>query len=403
MRNFLFSKLPKFPRGVWTLSLTSLFTDIAGEMVYPLLPLFLTQVLGAGALSLGLIEGVAECTASLFKFLSGWWADRIQRNKIFVLIGYIVANGMKPVIGLATAWPQVLVIRFIDRVGKGVRTAPRDAWLSRLTPEREYSRVYGFHRGMDHLGAVLGPLIAGLFLFLWTGNYRALFLITLIPGFLAVLMIAITKDEALEVTTTSEKQKRLNPLDSWHKIPSELKKYFGILFLFSLGNSSDTFLILRLKESGVRDALIPILWGVLHIVKMLSSFASSRFVSRFSIKTSLLSGWALYAVTYLSFAFISNSALTVAVFCLYGLFFGLTEAPEKTMVALLSSRETKGSAFGLYAMILGLAALPASLFFGLLWNGLGMQTAFCFGAGLAGLATLLLLPLNLPRANLTDQ
>lgn len=396
MANSLFSKFPKLPKGVWTLGFTSLFTDIAGEIVYPLLPLFLANVLGAGALSLGLIEGVAESTASLFKFLSGWWSDRVQRNKVFVLIGYGVANLMKPVIGLATAWPQVLVIRFIDRVGKGIRTAPRDAWLSNLSTPETYPKVYGFHRGMDHLGAVLGPLLAGLFLFFHPGNYRTLFLLTLIPGVLSIAMVLLTHEERKKPQPKSE-NKPLDPIHSWKSLSPTLKEYFVILFLFALGNSADAFLILRLKEGHVLEASIPIWWAVLHIIKMGSSFLSSAFVDKYGIKSSLLTGWVLYTVTYLSFAIITNSTLLVAVFCIYGLFFGLTEAPEKVLVASLSSKETRGTAFGMYAMVLGLAALPASVIFGVLWKYQGMQTAFYFGAVLAFVSSLLLMRLPIPR------
>ncbi len=376
------------------LSFGSLFTDIAGESAYSVLPLFLTQVLGAGALSLGLIEGIAESTASVLKFFSGYWADRLGKSKPIVLLGYTTSGLAKPVLALAGSWPVVLAIRFVDRVGKGIRGAPRDAWIAKTAGDRSPSYLFGFQRAMDNLGAVIGPLLATLYLAYAPGQYRSLFSLTVIPGILAVIFIAFAKEKDLIPVAKSAVPPKLL---SWSEMPAPLKKYFAVLFLFTLGNSTDAFLLLRLKDVGVPIAFVPACWALLHVVKVVTSLASGWLSEKLGVKPLIVIGWAIFAACYLTMGFSDDRTVVLTAFFVYGIYFGFTEAPERTFISFLSPRQVWGRAYGLYAMTMGLGALPASLLFGLLWQSWGPEVAFATGATLAGLASLGLMKLVLPK------
>jgi MFS family permease len=385
-------------RSIWMLGWVSFFTDMASEMIYPLLPLFLTHVLRAGAMSLGIIEGAAEAANSALKVLSGWLADRWRSPKTLVLAGYGIASAARPLIGIATAWPQVLAIRFSDRLGKGIRGAPRDAMLADMARADARGRVFSFHRAMDHAGAVTGPLIASAFLYFRPADYRTLFLLTIVPGIVVILFILRLPDrahpvEARTAQNTAELRSRQNP-GELRRTPWNLGRRFSaamaVILLFSLGNASDAFLLLRLSDLGTPSFWIPLLWSALHVVKVGSSLVGGALSDKFGRRTLIALGWLWYAAIYAGFGFFDTRAAIVALFLAYGLYFGFTEGNEKAWVADMAPADARGTAFGIYNAVLGLGTLAASLLFGWIWTHVSPHAAFLTGAGLALLASVLL-------------
>lgn len=368
-------------------------------MIYPLLPLFLTRVLGAGAMSLGVIEGVADAANSILKVISGRVSDATGRPKRLVLAGYGVSSSVRPFIALATSWGHVLGLRFADRLGKGIRGAPRDAMLAEFAPADQRGRVYGFHRAMDHAGAVLGPLLASVFLYFYPGEFRTLFALTIIPGVIVVAIILVLPEAAPPVVRSSGKGESkavglLSPLSD-----PVLRRALIVIGLFGLGNASDAFLLLRLSDVGISAFWIPLLWSALHVVKVAASLVGGHLSDRFGRRALIGSGWLFYAAVYAAFAIIDTAAPLVAVFLSYGIHFGLTEGVEKAWVADLSPSGQRGTAFGYYNAVLGISALLASVFFGLIWTAIAPQAAFLAGALLAVAATLLLYFLFSDEAN----
>lgn len=374
------------PATVVALGVVSLLTDLSSEMIYPLLPVFLTTVLGAGPQALGLIEGVAESTASLLKVVSGRWSDRARRRKPLVVAGYSLAGAMRPLIGLAATWPAVLLLRFADRVGKGLRTSPRDALIADATPPAQRGEAFGLQRSLDHAGAVAGPLVAAALLTFVGLSLRAVFLLAVVP---AVAVVVVLVGWVREVPRdTVEAHGRI--IGAWHELGRPLHRVLAALLLFTLGNSTDAFLLLRLSSVGVSAAGVALLWSAFHIVKMLSAYAAGRVSDRLGRRPLVTAGWALYAVIYFAFAVADSQGAVIATFLTYGLYYGLTEPVERAWVADLAPPHLRGTAFGLYHGVIGLAALPASLLFGLLWQRFGAPAAFLTGAGLALAATVLL-------------
>lgn len=373
--------------NVLILGLVSFLTDVSSEMIYPLLPLFLTAVLGAGPALLGAIEGVAESTAALLKLVSGIWSDRVRRRKPLVLAGYGISALARPLVALATGPLAVLVIRFADRIGKGIRTSPRDALIADSVDPDLRGRAFGFHRAMDHAGALVGPLVAAALLATWVDDLRIVFALAAIPGALAVLLIALKVREAaareLAPSAAAGGFTTLLPR-------GKLRRYLLILFLFTLGNSTDAFLLLRAGELGVRAAHIPLLWAFFHVVKMASVFPFGALSDRLGRRGMILAGWGVYALAYLGFARAQNEWQIWALFAFYGLFYGLTEGTEKALLVDLADPAERGAAFGWYNFAIGIGALPASLIFGVIWQWAGAPAAFGFGAGLAALAAVLL-------------
>jgi MFS family permease len=375
------------PRTVIALGVASFLTDLSSEMIYPLLPTFRVTVLGAGAFSLGVIEGIAESTASLLKVFSGLLSDRVRRRKPLVLAGYGLSGAARPLIGLAAAWPFVLAMRFSDRVGKGVRTSPRDALIADLTDPADRGRAYGFHRAMDHAGAVTGPLAAAGLMALAGVSLRHIFLLAAVPSavVMAVLVKGVREQPAPATAPTAPAFRGL-----WRLLGPDYRRLLLAVLVFTLGNSTDAFLLLRLAEAGVGATLIAVLWSVHHLVKMGATYQGGRLADRIGSRAMIVAGWAFYAGTYLAFALVHSRGALVAVFIAYGLYFGLTEPAERRWVSNLVPAELRGTAFGYYHGAVGLGALPASLLFGIVWQAAGAAAAFALGAALAVTAAVLI-------------
>jgi MFS family permease len=355
----------------------SLFTDAATEMVIPLLPLFLTTVLHAGPLALGAIEGVADGTASLVKLFSGRLSDRMKKRHPLVLAGYTLSSVARPFLALAATPLHVFSIRVVDRIGKGIRSSPRDALLAAAVPAEARGRAFGFHRAMDHAGAVVGPLVAFAFLVYVSDDLRLLFALTAIPGAIAVLILAFgVRDTAVEPKAETATEK-----------PKGLLRVLVPIGIFALGNASDVFLLLKAGGEHAPIESLPLLWVGLHVVKTLSSLAGGSLADRFGKRRTIVVGWIVYAAIYVGFAFASDLVVVAVLFVVYGIYHGLTEGTERALIADLVSADARGTAFGWYYAVVGVATLLASLLFGGLWELFDAATAFLTSAGLAALAT----------------
>ncbi len=381
----LFLPMSFLPKAVYILGAVSFLTDLSSEMIYPLLPAFLTLVLGAGAVQMGIIEGVAESTAAFLKILSGLWTDRLQKRKPFLLFGYSISGLARPLIGLANLWPFVLILRFCDRVGKGLRTSPRDALIADVVEPAKRGRAYGIHRAMDHAGAVAGPLVAIALMQGWRLDLRTVFYLAAIPGVFVVVLLALGLREP------AEKREIAKSVPISFKVvgqmPRNFKVFMSAVFVFTLGNSTDAFFLLRLSENGVAPEGVAFLWSMHHVVKMLSTYWGGRLADRIGRLKPLIAGWVFYAVIYLAFGLSSGIGMMVILFLAYGIYFGLTEPTEKAIVGDLAPVDLRGTAFGIYHGVIGLAAFPASLIFGLIWKSFGAPAAFMTGAALALMAS----------------
>ena len=352
----------------------------------PLLPLFLTASLGAGPAVLGAIEGVAETTASLLKLFSGAWSDRMGKRKPLVLAGYGLSSIMRPLMGFAASWGHVLAIRFSDRIGKGVRSSPRDALVAASVPPEDRGRAFGFQRALDHLGAVLGPAAAFLLLAGAGLSYRSVFFLAAIPGGIAVAILwFLVRDTGTKPSPGSGSGLRLDGLSPG------FRRYLLVVSLFTLGNASDAFLILRAVDAGVPAAWVPLLWGAFHIVKSSLSTPWGILADRWDRRKMVVSGWVVYAAVYAAWGVAEGAAWMVGLFLVYGIYSAATEGAERALVADFVPAERRGAAFGWFHLAVGVAALPASLLFGILWSRFGAQAAFGASAALALVASGLLL------------
>jgi len=373
------------PRTVWLLGLISLVNDAASDMIYPLVPLYLTSVLMAGPKALGLIEGIAEGTASLVKLAAGVMADRMRHTKRFVIAGYGLAGFARPLIAITTSWLGVLACRFADRVGKGLRTAPRDALLNLSVRADQRGLAFGFHRAMDNFGAVIGPLAAAGLLALGV-PLRTVLASAIVPAIIVLLLTAYVREP--------EHAALPKPIAfTWNlrEFPLMFKRYLIVLALFMLGNSSNMFLLLRAKELGLSEANVPVLWALVSLVAAVFSTPLSALSDRIERRSLIIGGWSVYAVFYLLFGLMpARPWLLWPMFAGYGLFLAATEGAEKALVADMVPREQSGTAFGWYNLVVGIVLLPASVVFGWLWATLSPLTAFAFGSGCALLAAALL-------------
>jgi len=376
---------------VLVLAAVSFLTDASSEIIYPLLPIFLTTVLGTSAAAVGAIEGAAETTSALLKLASGWWSDRASRRKPLVVAGYALASLARPLVAVAQSAAQVLAIRLTDRVGKGIRGSPRDALIAESVDPAIRGRAFGFHRAADHAGAVVGPLIAFALLRWEQFPLRTVFLFAALPAVLSVIVLVLGVRETPrdERAAAATKTAAVPSLDA--SLGRAFWTFLASVLLFTLGNSTDAFLILRANQLGVSVALVPILWAALHVVKSAASVPGGALSDRFGRKPLILAGWAVYAAVYVGFGRATETWHAWALFLAYGTFFGLTEGTQAALIADLVGRSRRGTAYGWYYLAVGIGALPASVLFGLLWDRVSPRVAFDVGAALAFAAALVLL------------
>jgi MFS family permease len=380
----------RLPATVIALGFTSFLTDIGSEMIFPLLPVFVAS-LGAAPAFLGLVEGLADATSSLLKLVSGYLADRTAK-KPMVIAGYATAAIVRPLCALATAPWHILAIRVTDRVGKGLRASPRDALIAASVADHEAGRAFGFHRAMDHAGAVVGPLIATALLSLgW--EMRSVFWFALVPGVLSVLSLFFVREPpvAAPAIPDSTSASVREPTTPAVRLPGPLRSYLAILALFSLGNSSDAFLLLRARELGVSVAALPLLWAVFHVAKLVSAYLGGDFADRVPRARLIVTGWIVYALTYVGFGLATHAWQAWLLFIVYGSYYGLTEPAEKALVKQLAPALVQGRAYGFYNFIIGASAIPAGVLTGLLWQTWSPLVALSSGALIAGASSVALL------------
>ncbi|MFA0750339.1 MAG: hypothetical protein SLRJCFUN_000742 [Candidatus Fervidibacter sp.] len=381
----------RLPRPVVVLGIVSLLNDASSEMIYPLMPFFLREHLKASVAFVGLVEGIAETTASLLKLFSGWLSDRIGRHKILTFLGYALAGLTRPLMAVVTAAWQVLALRFVDRIGKGIRTAPRDALLAGACDEATRGFAFGFHRAMDNFGAVIGPLLASAVLLIAPGNYRLAFALAAVPALLSLGVLWWGVSEETQPLPSASSALSLRQIGSGvQELPLAFRWYLASVLLFTLSNSSDAFLLLRAKGCGVAEKMIPLLWTWLHIVKSGTTTHGGLLSDRIGRLNAIRLGWLVYAGVYASFAFLQSPWQVWLAFTVYGLYFGLTEGAERALVADLVPAERRGVGYGAFHFVVGAGMLPASVLFGVLWDVWGVREAFLFGAALALAATVLL-------------
>jgi len=368
----------KLEPQVLLLGLISLLNDTASEMIYPLLPVFLTTTLGATPLIVGLIEGAADALASLLKYLAGSLSDRMPRRKPFVVGGYALATLSRAWIGVAGRWPSVLGARLLDRTGKGIRSAPRDAIIADVTPPLQRGRAFGFQRALDHTGAVVGPLIALAMLQVWHVPLRHVFLIAVIPGAIGVAILAFFLREPDRREGRGPKEAA--PADP---LPRRFWAALGAIGLFSLANSSDVYLILRAHAAGVATAMLPLLWSAHHVIKSLFSTAAGALSDRIGRRWLLVAGWTIYAAIYFAFPFANTLLLFFALFVIYAIPGTLTEGAERAWIGDMVPSATRGRSFGLYYLVTGIGVLGGTALFGEIYERVSAQAAFNTGAALS--------------------
>lgn len=377
----------RLPRNVKLLGWASLLNDVASEMIFPLLPQFLITVLGGNKFQLGVIEGFADSVSSFVKLWSGGRSDRGGNRKVFIVSGYALAAIIRPLCGVITLPWQLFGVRMVDRVGKGIRTSPRDALIADSTPPEIRGRAFGFHRGMDHLGAAVGPLLAAAFLYFWPNALRTMFLLTLVPGIIVVALLMLGLREKARQSPAVEQRHQgfsLRPFGAGFRL------YLLALVVFTLGNSSDAFLLVRAGELGVATWLLPILWCVFHIMKSAGNMLGGRLADRWGPKAMLLIGWFYYAIVYLAFALATSAWEIWILFAAYAIFYAVTEPAEKSLVANLVDQRHRGLAYGWFNFALGVATLPASMVFGELYQAFGPLAAFGTSTVLAVIAAAML-------------
>ena len=411
----LWQRYRSLPRNVVAISLVSLLNDASSEIIYPLLPLFLSVMLGASPAIIGTIEGAAESVSSLLKLFAGYFSDRLGKRKGMVVFGYALASVARPLLGFATTWYQVLGIRLTDRVGKGIRSAPRDAMIADAAAVEMRGLAFGFHRAMDHAGAVIGPLISFGLIYLIASHRNAptasdftkVFLLASIPALAAVIVVVFfVRESHTGSASVSVAPPRdlvvTKPRFSLRGFDGNFKGFLVIVALFTLSNSSDAFLLLRAREAGVSVATIPLLWAALHASKVLSSLIGGDLSDRLGRKRLIASGWLLYAAVYLGFAFVSSVGVVWVLFLIYGIYFGLAEGAEKALVADLVRPDQRGTAYGLYNLAFGITVFPASLLMGALWSWRGAMTAFVISSIIGAVAALSLLAIVKTRAPMVN-
>jgi MFS family permease len=378
------SALRTLPGTVWVLGVISLLNDAASELVYPLIPLYLATVLAAGPRALGFVEGAAEASAALLKLVSGVWYDRVRRAKAFVVVGYGLAAVARPLIAFVTAWPALLVLRVLDRLGKGLRSSPRDALLAHSVPDAQRGLAFGLHRAFDNAGAVVGPLAAAGLLALQV-PLRDILLWAALPGVLCVaLALAIREPPAIEIT-------RESVVDwSWNSLPPAFRRMLAVLAVFTLGQASNAFILLRASELGMNASGVALLWALVAATSTLLSVPLSAWSDRIGRLPLMITGWSLHALLFAALAWIGDARLLWGIALLLGVYMAATEGAERALIADLVPAGTLGTAYGWYYLTKGLLLLPASAAFGWIWSVANATTAFLAAASLVAAATALL-------------
>jgi MFS family permease len=372
------------PRTVFVLGIVSLFMDVSSEMIVPLLPIFLNDVLLASKVSIGLIEGIAESTASILKVASGWFSDKIGKRKPLIFWGYSVSVFSRPILAEAGSWIGVLIYRFTDRLGKGIRTSPRDALITDVTDHKIMGRAFGFHRAMDTIGAVLGPAIAFGILAMTSNNLRFVFWLSIIPGIIAIATITFfVKDIGTKKQTIKDGRSVLDSKVSFKGIDKKFKLFLFITVLFTIGKIPDAFLILRAKELGVDVVLIPVLYLSFNITTALLATPAGIIADKIGKRKIILLSYIIAAITFAGFAFASKLVHSWFLFILYGTFIAMNEGNQRAFVASLINPEKKGTGYGIYHTIVGLSAFPGGLITGVLFQLKGSFIVFLYGLSLS--------------------
>lgn len=381
-------KKETIPQTVLVLSLVSLFNDIASEMIYPIVPIFLTAVLGAPVTVVGLIEGLAEATASFMKFLSGYWSDRVHKRKVFVVVGYGLGAVSKILIAVASLWPFVLFARFIDRLGKGIRTSARDALLLQNTTKDNKGFIFGFHRAIDSLGAVIGPLLALVLMHYLNENMRLTFVIAFIPALIGVILLMLFVKEKSNPPSPEGKKNSIRI--SWKEINPSLKLFFVISMIFALGNSSDAFLILRSKQLGLTTTLVVLAYVLYNVIQTLFATPGGQLADKIGARKVFAIGLGVFAFVYFAFGFINNPVWIWVLFPVYGIYIAFTDGVSKAYISEFITERESGTYFGIYQTGTAICQFLASFIAGVLWTKVGPSATFWYGGGMATVALLVL-------------
>lgn len=375
-----------FPRNVFVLGVVSLFMDVSSEMIYPLIPLYLNNVLHASTTYIGIIEGIAESTASFLKVISGWFSDKLGKRKSIIFWGYGISVLSRPILATATSWTHVLAYRFSDRLGKGVRTAPRDAIIADSTDKQILGKAFGFHRAMDTVGAVLGPTAAFVLMSLFHDRIQTVFWVSIIPGLLALLTIYLfVKDVKLSAKTASLKIS-LRGFDRRFKI------FLVVAAIFTLGKTSEAFLVLRAQGLGVRAGLIPLLYLSFNIVSAAFSTPAGILADRIGKRKVIIAGYVLFSMIFIGFGVAATPLHAWLLFGAYGLFVAVNEGIQRAYVATIINPDLKATSYGIYHSVIGLSALPSSIVGGMLWQRIGPEALFYYGAAMSFLACVFFAP-----------
>ena len=371
-------------RNVFFTGLTSFFTDTSTKMVYSVMPLFLLSM-GASKTTISLIEGIAESTASLLKAVSGYWSDKIGKNKPFMIIGYGITAIITPLYAIARIPVQILFFRFFERIGKGLRTAPRDSLISSSITKKEAGKTFGFQKAMDNSGAIVGPLIAFLLLSVFSLNYSYIFLLATIPAILGVLTIVFFIKEAN--TEKNQTTKKISP----KYLPKKFYFFLVIIFVFTLGNSADALLLVKTTETGIDKAYIPFVYMIFNTVSVLLAIPIGKLSDKIGREKLIILGFLVYAIVYFLFGRFNSINVFIFLFMLYGFYSALTDGSQKAMISDIVSKDLKGTGFGLYHAVLGITLLPASLIAGLLYDNVNSNAPFYFGSAMALIAAILMI------------
>lgn len=375
----------KIPKNVKLLGLVSFLNDASSDMVYPLIPIFLTKTLGASYAVVGIIEGIAETTSSLLKVFSGWLSDKLRTRKPLTVLGYALSMIAKPMLAFAQAPWHVLFVRFSDRVGKGIRQAPRDAMIAESTHPEILGLAYGFHKMMDTLGATLGPILAVILLPVLNENLRLLFLLSFVASFFALITLALFVKEKKDYI-----HHHVLPKFSFKILPLPYKIFLAAVAIFALGNFSDAFLFLRAQNVGIATDFIPILYALANIFFAIFAVVFGKLADKIGPYKIMLAGYAVFALTHLGFAFLASSSTVWLLFPLFGIFSAMTEGIQKTITVKISDPDLKGTMLGLTYTIIGIFQLPASVIAGVLWEKINVQIPFLFGSMMSIIALVLL-------------